>query len=178
VKRSLDIDKIREDINYSIINRKDIRQAYNDVTGRINQNSIILYSGPIEKKGQYYISNYPCIMYCAKHYRDYKIHYNCCTKRAACIYTGDADLNITNIREVYERFWDNVGTIQIPHHGDLKSFNINIIESGYYYCPISVGKNNTYGHPAGQVILDIYKEDCLPILITESLNSMYVQVIY
>lgn len=41
--------------------------------------------------------------------------------RRACIYTGDADLNITKIEDIYNNIWMNVGTVQISHHGHLSS---------------------------------------------------------
>ena len=55
-----------------------------------------------------------------------------------------------------------MGTIQIPHHGDLTSFNKSILDDKHYLCPISVGEYNSYGHPSSKVIADILSQDSHP----------------
>ncbi len=98
-------------------------------------------------------------------------------KGISCIYTGDTDLNIVDIKQIYKPYWDSVGTIQIPHHGDKHSFNKDVLDDRYFTCPISVGKTNSYGHPSYKVISDILSRDCCPILITEDLDSGFVETI-
>jgi hypothetical protein len=95
--------------------------------------------------------------------------------RVGCIYTGDTDLNVVNIKSIFKNFWKSVGTIQIPHHGDLKSFDKNILDDKYYWCPISVGEKNSYGHPSSRVIANILSQNSLPILVTENLTSSYIE---
>jgi len=97
--------------------------------------------------------------------------------RVSCIYTGDTDLNVVKIKSIFSKFWNSVGTIQIPHHGDLKSFDKNILDDKYYWCPISVGKKNTYGHPSYKVIANILSQDSCPILVTEDISSGFIEYI-
>jgi len=99
------------------------------------------------------------------------------SRRVSCIYTGDANLNLINLRQVFKKYWSYVGTVQIPHHGDVKSFNTNFLSDRFYCCPISVGENNSYAHPSYQVIADIMSNGSFPILVTENLSSGYVEYI-
>jgi len=97
--------------------------------------------------------------------------------RVSCIYTGDTDLNKVKIKSIFKKFWKSVGTIQISHHGDIKSFDKSILNDEYYFCPISVGKTNSYGHPSSKVIADILSQNSCPILITENLSSGFIESI-
>lgn len=81
------------------------------------------------------------------------------------------------VRTIYGRYWDLVGTIQIPHHGSLPSFDVNVLKEEFFLCPISVGKNNSYGHPSQKVISEILLKRSYPILVTESVDSTFVEII-
>lgn len=177
-KSGLDIKRISIDIGYAIKHRKKIREIYNNISGGINQNSLLLYSGPdIISANDYYgyskIINMDFDIYC------YGFPYYAkrppANHRVGCIYTGDADLNTCNIKSIYKNYWDVIGTIQIPHHGSLKSFKADLFKRNHYICPISVGINNTFGHPSGQVIYEIIKNYCYPIMITETIDSILVE---
>lgn len=171
IKYGLDITLFKNDLNYAIRNRTKVKEIYNDVTGQINQNSMMVYSGPV---GNHYTT-----------IRSYHYKYNCSpffcfnneSNRAGCIYTGDSDLNIVDIQAVFRRYWDKVGTIQIPHHGDIKCFNTTFFDSKFYICPISVGTKNTYGHPSPIVISSILSNNSIPVEVTEQLNSSLLQII-
>lgn len=154
-----------------------IKGCYKKIDGGINQNSMFLYSGPSVGKGvgMYFgmggiswYHNYHC-SYLYDHYFD--------SDRVACLYTGDGDLNKVDARAVYGKYWEFIGTIQIPHHGSLSSFKGDILEEEYLLCPISVGKNNSYGHPSQSVISQILFHRCCPILVTEDVCSTFVEVI-
>jgi len=97
--------------------------------------------------------------------------------KVGCVYTGGGNLNIVDIKSIFSSFWNNVGTIQIPHHGDIKSFDKKVLENKYYCCPISVGKNKPYGHPSDKVIADILSLRSCPIKVTGELNSEYIKII-
>ncbi|MDP1758702.1 MAG: MBL fold metallo-hydrolase, partial [Thermodesulfovibrionales bacterium] len=172
----LDIQRFKKDIDYPE-NRQLIKKIYEKVTGRINQNSMLVYSGPENDDRRFVCSHYRC------HgcYPDCEI---CCCEchprsrnRAGCIYTGDADLNVSRSRidVIYKKYWKNVGTIQIPHHGDIKSFNKNVLTGKGYFCPISVGTSNSYGHPHNQLMAEVILNDSCPILVTEKLDSGFFQ---
>nr|WP_320058207.1 MBL fold metallo-hydrolase [uncultured Bacteroides sp.] len=193
-------DKFVNDISYwkDIISDREqvkaIKRVYSELSGEINQNSMMIYSGPMNYSPKKYekrsiclslhfivpqnsIVNNRCIgangIINTHHFRNYTIK----SERVACIYTGDGDLNVTNIRDVYRKLWANVGTIQIPHHGSLSSFNENILAPYGYCCPISFGVENPYGHPSGEVIRKILSEGSYPIAVTDQLDSAYFEII-
>lgn len=165
IANGLDIDLFQNDLNYAILHRSKIKKIYNSITGQINQNSMMVYSGPVG-------NNFTDI----KSYH-YRWHYWDQTYRSGCVYSGDSDFNIVNIRVVFQRFWDKVGTVQIPHHGDIKCFNTNFLDGRMYFCPISVGTKNTYGHPSTIVRSSILANSSHPIEVTEYLNSGFIQII-
>ncbi len=177
-ENKIDKNKIRNDVNYILNkiteNRKIIKDIYGKLRGNINQNSMILYSGIYLDSKLYKTSK--SFQYIRGHYIP-TIGSRYCYSRVSCIYTGDANLNLIDLSQVFQKYWHYVGTVQIPHHGDVKSFNTNFFSNRYYCCPISVGKNNSYGHPSCQVIADIMSKGSRPILVTENLHSGYVECI-
>lgn len=166
IAKGLNITLFQNDLNYALLHKNKVKAIYNSITGQINQNSMIVYSGPVE-------NNYNNIR---SYHNDWLFmsDYN----RSGCIFSGDADFNTVDIRVVFNRFWDKVGTIQIPHHGDLKCFNSNFFDGRFYYCPMSVGNTNTYGHPSTSVFSAILVNNSYPIKVTESLNSGFFQIIF
>ena len=154
-----------------------IKACYKEIDGGINQNSMFLYSGPSAGKGVGMFFWGGGIRW------DHNYHWSCFydhyfdSDRVACLYTGDGDLNKVNASAVYEKYWEFIGTIQIPHHGSLPSFKHDILEAKYLLCPISVGKNNSYGHPSQSVISRILFHGSCPILVTEDVCSTFVEVI-
>lgn len=156
-----------------------IKACYKEIDGGINQNSMFLYSGPSVGKG---VSMY---FWGGGIRWDHNYHWSCFydhyfnSDRVACLYTGDGDLNKVDVEAVYGKYWEFIGTIQIPHHGSLPSFNFerDILEAEYFLCPISVGKNNSYGHPSQRVISRILFHRSCPMLVTEDVCSTFVEVI-
>lgn len=188
LEKEFDITKLKTNSNYTITEiikdtkltriqgGKKFKDIYDSLNGKINQNSMLLYSGPLNKNDYnqncFYGKKSRCF---CNHlfWRDCDIY-----NRVGCIYTGDTDLNIVDIKSVYEIFWETVGTIQIPHHGDVNSFDKNILKGNSYCCPISFGNKNTYGHPSSKVIGEILKQRNCPILVTEEPNSIFIQNIH
>lgn len=166
LEKNLNFDKFKKDLDYLIKNRSVIKRAYFNLHGKINQNSMTVYSGP--DKQEYLMSN-GCPLYSNIFFAE--------DNRAGCIFTGDADLNKTKIDNIYGDYWDKVGTIQIPHHGDYNSFNQVVLNNSSYTCPISFGTDNIFAHPSNQVIDDIYRAGSKPIFITEKQDSLFTQII-
>jgi ribonuclease BN (tRNA processing enzyme) len=184
-KEGFDVEKLSNDSDYTLnkivkdlsISKADggkkLQQIYDRLNGKINQNSMFLYSGPITNNKYY---KYCFVGHPQKHFYNYSIYHNRFNK-VGCIYTGDGDLNIVDIKSIYKNYWRNVGTIQIPHHGDIKSFNKKVLKDQFYSCPMSVGKTNNYSHPSSKVIAEILSSRSSPILVTEELDSMYIEII-
>ena len=175
-KKNIDVDRLKNDPDYIIDKKvKDrIRNIFKSsgVSGDINENSMFLYSGPSCKKDLY------------KHFWRGKgcchfdsFHHPWHSHRVACLYTGDGDLNKVDVKKIYTKYWDLIGTIQIPHHGSSASFNVNVLHPGRFLCPMSVGNTNPYGHPSQRVIAEILSNRCFPILITEDADSTYIEII-
>lgn len=186
--KGFDVDKLKKDTNYTLdeitndvgisIKKggKLFKQIYEEVSGNINQNSMLLYSG-LNCKNTNCKSIFPPYLRLSVLY--HFIHHKVTTERqrVSCIYTGDTDLNIVKIKSIFKDYWSSVGTIQIPHHGALKSFNKDTLEDKGYLCPMSVGEKNSYGHPSSKVLGDILGQACYPMVITENLASTYVETI-
>lgn len=188
--KGFDVDRLKGDTNYTLdkiisdmrISKskggKFFREIYDKLDGRINQNSMLLYSGLncVRKncEKEVFIFDYPhryCeIFYHIRWRRMAREEY-----RVSCLYTGDTDLNIVKIKSIFSKFWKSIGTIQIPHHGDLKSFDKKVFEDKHYWCPISVGQKNSYGHPSPRVIANILSQASCPILVTENLTSSFIE---
>lgn len=174
----IDVGKLKTDPDYLLygitdVEKKKIIGVYNGrgdykgkgVSGNINENSMFLYSGPSSKKDLHKHS------WISGHYRAdlfiYDVDIDSHSHRVACLYTGDGDLNKVDIRKIYRRYWDLIGTIQIPHHGSGKSFKAAPFDEGGFLCPMSVGNKNSYGHPSPIVISELFLKRNFPILVTE-----------
>lgn len=181
-EKDVNIDKLKNDSEY-ILEKESmdkIKIVYKSLSGNINQNSMFLYSGPSSKKvsnrhywrGRYWNQDPYCCCWCFDRYI-----YRCDPDRVACLYTGDGDLNKVRVKDTYKRYWNLIGTIQIPHHGSYSSFDATVLEDNNFLCPISVGKNNSYGHPSWKVIGKIISSYSYPILVTEDANSALIEII-
>lgn len=148
--------------------RYAIKSAYEKVAGGVNENSLLLYSGPAETKTRYQIWPVLPTVLCNWFFR-----------RVACLYTGDSNFDIKEWKDkLYIGVWENVGTIQLPHHGSLKSFDMtnNPLEREYVF-PVSCGSVNSYGHPSSKVLSYLAVNYGQPIIVTEMSNSVYIQMI-
>ena len=174
----IDVNKLKTYPDYLLygitdVEKKKIIGVYNGrgiykgkgVSGNINENSMFLYSGPSCEKDLHEHSwirgDYRCDLF-----RCY-VNIDSYSHRVACLYTGDGDLNKVDIRKIYRRYWDLIGTIQIPHHGSGKSFKATPFDEGGFLCPMSVGNKNSYGHPSPIVISELFLKRNFPILVTE-----------
>jgi len=161
----IDITKLN-DAHYVQSNLNAINSAYHSIEGNINQNSMFLYSGPeVNKQSKLMLE------YIDPFYFTWRVRH----QSPACVYTGDGDLNHVDISLVYKEYWENVGTVQIPHHGSKHDFNLTPFIGGRLFCPISFGDNNTYGHPAGGVLQYLLENKNYPILVTERASSIFMQ---
>ncbi|HGE5939640.1 TPA: hypothetical protein ACGGRZ_001906 [Escherichia coli] len=170
-----DVEKLKTEPSYTINNiiskadKNKLKNIYNSLQGKINENSLVIYSGPSKPCGD---DNIFVISKINNHMRSpHSIIYN----KVGCIYTGDVDLNEFEIKSVYSKYWNMVGTVQIPHHGAEKDFDPDFLKSNYLFCPISFGVENTYGHPSYKVISNILSNDSEYICVTEKMDSGYIQ---
>jgi beta-lactamase superfamily II metal-dependent hydrolase len=177
-KAGFNVNSLQNDSTYTLnkviipASRRALKQVYSRVDGNVNENSMLLYSGP-EKSND---DGRWCM--CDDCYDDCTWPRYCIYK-AGCIYTGDCDLNRIDLGIVYSNFVLNVGVIQIPHHGSKHNFLLNSLLEfwPHIFCPMSFGTKNKYGHPAAQVINDLSQHGFRPLLINENPASEFVQKI-
>jgi hypothetical protein len=173
----LDLSKIAgSDVDYMTKNRAKIRSVYDTLQGRINQNSMVLYSGPSGKASMSRRSSFHSGLSCSN-WHSGRRRGPSGDARIACVYCGDSDLKVTRIQHVYGKHWQHVGVVQIPHHGDQNSFDSSSIANGDFLCPMSVGNGNIYGHPSPQVISEILLSGSHPILVTDDLDSIFMDIL-
>ncbi len=219
-KGNFDVDKLKKgEENYilcKIKNKKEkkkLHTIYDTLPGEnknkkikknknINENSMFLYSGPIEQdsKGTVFICKLIThtdgteiltgtsievndgagrTIHSVNDKEFYTAEYVMLNNnnKAGCVYTGDGNMKKVNIKQIYSQYWEYVGTIQIPHHGAKNDYKATAIQddSLSYYCPISAKTNNKH-HPHEDVIKSIKEEDSIPIQITEDPSSIFIQL--
>jgi len=85
------------------------------------------------------------------------------------LFTGDASPKILNLitKSPFQQFISNITLLKIPHHGSKNGLTkefLNLINPRIVV--ISVGKNNSYGHPSKEV-LDILEAKKIKIKRTD-----------
>lgn len=165
----LDPNKLSNSV-YFDNHRAVLKNAYKCLSGNINENSMFLYSGPSSVSTVR--TPHRLFEYWRPRHNDQVIY----LVRPGCIFTGDGDLSLVQVSLIFARYLDNVGTIQIPHHGSKGSYNDTEFKSDEFLCPVSFGVNNEYGHPSGAVMSSLAENGCLPVSVTEKADSVLVTV--
>lgn len=148
------------------VGRKKLKEVYKKVEGGLNTNSLVIYSGPplFHSKGwQRRIDNYEC-------------DYVCCCRtyfKNGCLYLGDFDArnNWGCVEAKYADYWENIGVIQLPHHGSQYNYNSKIISNNAFLI-ISAGFNNPYKHPHVKVLKELIRNNKRFAWVTEEIGSM------
>lgn len=158
---------------------KDVREAYKDICGGLNESSMILYSGK-EKKDIIYT------------YAPFFLHYFPETEiripfkllpwgeaQSGCLYMGDINLNrdsiVADIKVKLGHRLNFVGTLQVPHHGSKHNFSADILLPNMFYAVFSYGKNNSYKHPSVEVLRQVLAKYTFPLLVVEDSSSQVIQ---
>lgn len=146
--RSSDLDKIK--------------QAYLNVPGGLNVNSMTLFSGEIDYGLRQYKQG--CCNW----------HWCCMKRKSGCLYTGDYDTSgpakWQGLRRAYQRYWNYIGCVQIPHHGSRYNFNSGFVEMDAFFI-ISAGCGNRYHHPHASVVKAFLQRSIMPHIVTEQGGS-------
>lgn len=146
------------------IERENIKKSYKKVKGSFNTNSMILYSGTKER----------CLGQSVANTNYYRCFCNCNLKNIGCLYMGDYDAfgqdKWKELINAYDTYWNNIGCVQIPHHGSKHNYNKELTKLNAYYI-ISAGMNNRYYHPHSLVIKDLLFNGRVPYIITENKSS-------
>lgn len=152
---------------------KSCKAIYDKVFGpQQNHTSMTLFSGtsehirlsPCKKIHEYYAMHLLC---------DDFFWYLYCNPNI--LYTGDfepAD-NMNDISSFYSRFWKEIGTIQVPHHGSILNYKDELYEHPIRGI-VSAGNENQYHHPDMETLVKIQEKGCHPVIVTEDKSSMKI----
>lgn len=172
VKDALDIIKT----DPSEIDR--IKCAYKKVSGSLNANSMVLFSGTTNqniRQEEYNVysslKKKCCIERCCRCYR----------AKAGCLYMGDYDAHgkrkWNDLRNAFSNYWELIGCIQIPHHGSKHNFNKELTCYRWRYYVISAGVKNKYWHPNSCVIKDMLFKGAQLRVVTEEKESELILLV-
>lgn len=160
------------------------KKAYEEYFGKgHNSYSMTLFSG----------TENPAL---SPHCRKYcMLKHNVCPKDCDCLcgnfspnflYTGDFEPNKSdqNNEKYIDKLmqslksmnlWHTIRGTQVPHHGSRNNFSSELYKNrcvGY----ISADSHNQFHHPNVDTLVNIQKEGCRPIVVSEDLSSMQVEV--
>lgn len=93
-----------------------------------------------------------------------------------CMYTGDFEAKgfTSYLKLFYKPLWETISYVQVPHHGSRDNFHPDLYDSamdGF----VSVGERNKYHHPNIDTLINIHKQGCHPMVVTEDFSTMIVQ---
>lgn len=169
-KEIYEIEELIKDSNKlrRILLCEDKRQRIKEIYGRnINEMSLTLYSGPTNNDNfcQYIIDNY---------------NYICpCVRNAGCLYTGDYNASkkklYDDLKDHFGIYYDNIGCLQLPHHGANGSFNDDFLNYNWFYVACA-GETNRYGHPGNKVVNKIFAKKESFFIITENTNRLEIKI--
>lgn len=140
-----------------------IKEAYKNVPGNFNTNSMTLFSGEINNQYNQILNMHNGPYCCCDDHRP-----------SGCLYTGDYDasgkMKWNQLRHVYDKYWESIGCIQIPHHGSKYNFNTNFLKIKGIFV-ISAGYSNKFKHPHSCVMEACMLKSIKPYVVTEDIGS-------
>lgn len=178
-EEDIDLDIVWQLVKSDNENIKKFKNAYCRISGSMNTNTMVLYSGTKNKNIIQRIYNrncrgcpYPCCDMSCQLYSS-----------SGCLYTGDYDASGNEkwqeLKTALNEYWNTIGCVQIPHHGSKHSYNaelINCCNSRFYI--ISAGKNNRYRHPHSFVVKDMLFKGIQPFIVSEEKNSETIFIVH
>ncbi|EGQ9522609.1 hypothetical protein Q9F29_004604 [Vibrio parahaemolyticus] len=138
--------------------RKAIKDAYTQLKGNFNATTMTVYSGPYGEHGlEQFVYDSIFGLY----------HITSCV---ACLFLGDfeASKNWNDLDRAYNGVWDNIGVIQIPHHGAKENYTSKLNSKPFTYSVISAGLVNSHRHPHSYTTGMILKNKGIMKVVTES----------
>lgn len=151
---------------------EECKKIYSEVfNGQHNSYSMTLFSGTLENVWRY--SGKRPHVCCDKHLFCEDSFRLCCNPNI--LYTGDFEPanNMNDISSFYSRLWNEIGTIQVPHHGSILNYKDELYEHPVRGI-VSVGNENRYHHPDIETMVKIQNQGCHPVIVTEDKSSMRI----
>lgn len=167
--QKLDLDTVDKFKNYYKNNKDELIAIYKkDITGDINTNSLVLYSGTD--------SSIKTTSYSSR--KSFTFTQNI----SGCLYLGDYDARgvqkFNELEEKYKSYCKEISTIQIPHHGSRHNYNPKLNFKPNIISVISAGINNKFKHPHSETLKQISIQNGIVILVTEQEETKLTQSIY
>ncbi|KAA6329496.1 hypothetical protein EZS27_021703 [termite gut metagenome] len=157
-----------DDININDLGNKDLQKklqaAYKKVNGCLNKTSMLVFAGTDPDIRLTSINQIPCNIPCG------------------CLYTGDVSLKqrgfIEDLRTRLNKYFNSIGTIQIPHHGSEENWKLDVLNTHMQCAVISHGMHNKYKHPSSSVFKEVItKIPFNTFCVTENPNTTCIQYI-
>lgn len=70
--------------------------------------------------------------------------------------------------------WNTICGVQIPHHGSRKNYAKELYNKRCYAIA-SAGSSNKYRHPNIDTLINIFRQFCMPLVVTDNENTILVQ---
>ena len=142
--------------------KKDLTAAYAKLPGKLNQNSLVVYAGPLGHAPR------------ARHRGGLGQPTWHRPTVAGCLYLGDAELKApamtSHLRTHLGTRWLRIGTLQVAHHGAVGNFSPAVVQARMQ-AVISYGTDNQHGHPSAYVVGHLHRLSATPVLVNEALES-------
>lgn len=172
LEQMLDLQKISPEDMPDIVKKyeKEIKKCYaNYFKGNHNSYSMPLFSG-IRGPSDYKIRGWYHVWDCSC---DTRFHLR--RESANCLYTGDfeAQAYFHAMSQFYGPLWPTVKWLQVPHHGSKNNIHPSLYDNAIRGF-ISVGTGNRYNHPSKDILIELYRQRCLPIVVTEDEWTKFV----
>ena len=157
-KCSLEWDKL-SDVNYINTHKKQIKKCYQKISS-LNEQSLVVFSVPH--------SQIRCL----------RTLPNCCWRsflhpyryrKISCLFLGDYNAQddwSPQLDYLFGNYQQQLGVIQVPHHGSRKNFKDKLLLPEAIY-PVSFGFGNQYRHPSAETLSKILQADGFPILVSQ-----------
>lgn len=157
----INYERLREVIEANGID--SLKDEYSSVFGKDKHNSysLTLFSGmPCEKV---------CHKGCHVKANGNIVNFQLCS--CNCLYMGDYEAlgnKQKDLKEYYSKEWDDIGIVQVPHHGSEHNSDDEFYKGKRRICIISADSNDKYKHPDQNVLDAITNNHSLPIVVSEN----------
>ena len=167
------------------INVSECKKLYKQMFGGIhNGQSMTLFSGLRKHNSEIDICSdplqFPSLRKCSPHWFSKIAEYNKDCIPTNFLYTGDYKAGYkSKMRELinfYEEMevWNTICGVQIPHHGSRKNYAKELYNKRCYAIA-SAGSSNKYRHPNIDTLINIFRQFCMPLVVTDNENTILVQ---
>ena len=157
-KFRLEWDKL-SDVNYINTHKKQIKKCYQKISS-LNEQSLVVFS-----VSQSQIRCLRPLPNCC--WRSFLHPYR--YRKISCLFLGDYNAQddwSPQLDYLFGNYQQQLGVIQVPHHGSRKNFKDKLLLPEVIY-PVSFGFGNQYRHPSAETLSKILQADGFPILVSQ-----------